>query len=506
MPRSAVLWTFCQRRRAMSVQVFPQEAVVAAPEVTPVLFDTEAERSTSYPLPSLQKSGPTEDRSVGLVVIANDRIRVTLCPDFGGRIVAWEDLTSGQAQIGMPSLVDLVDGGDQGLEWRHGIVWLPYGARLADLGPVHTEIRTPEDEGDTGGVVLSGASPSGAILWRLALALSPASDSLTLEGHVYHAAYSSLRLQSGLRVWNAPGLHVNSCQAFRWYEDDCARAALFPGFNAPARTGSMLRWQASIGPVMNPRKASAHSRIADAWADPQPGTVEADVATAIAAFGRDEEPDLPPEAESIPGLAGCLWGLRAMISARNQAWPDVIDACDHALETDARDQRLWWLRAVANRMLGGETDGPELPNAHYLWPSDPLLRAEGVLAAEVPEGRDPHPLLKSIKGDPGAMVDVAAHLCLLHLDVDLSRWVDECSRVQEVASLRYLLAYALLTRSRFEMQAAEYVVLAGRLPLAPPFPSRPIERVAIAALAKRFPNDKRLATLGGLMDWGQPTW
>ncbi|MES1228157.1 MAG: hypothetical protein ABUL72_05760 [Armatimonadota bacterium] len=429
-----------------------------------------------------------------VVVLENDKVRVTLCPDFGGRIVAWEDLLSGQSLLTMPSVMELSEGGDQGLEWQHGVVWRPYGGAYADLGPVQIELRPAEAEDLAGGVVLSGTSPSGAILWRLALALSPGSERLVAEGQVYQAAYEQLAWQSGLRIWNAPDLHVRSSKGFIGEE-----AVMFPGFPAPARVGAVLRWQAELGGEEDIRVPCQRSAIADAWASPAPGTIEAAMADAVRQFGQDEEPDLPEDAEMIPGLAGSLWALRAGVAARRQDWPLVIDACDHALETDARDHRLWWLKAVASRKLGLTEEGVDLPNAHYLWSSDPLLKAEAVVGSPVPEGREAHPLLKSLKGDPGAMVDVAAHLCILHLDTDLSRWVDECSRVQEVASLRYLLAYALLTRSRFGMQAAEYVVLAGRVPLAPPFPCRPIERKALSVLAARFPNDKRLAMLLQLM-------
>jgi hypothetical protein len=51
-----------------------------------------------------------------------------------------------------------------------------------------------------------------------------------------------------------------------------------------------------------------------------------------------------------------------------------------------------------------------------------------------------------------------------------------------------------------EMEAASEVTKAGKLPVQPPFPSRPLEVEAIGALALRFPGDERLQTYKGLLD------
>jgi hypothetical protein len=179
-------------------------------------------------------------------------------------------------------------------------------------------------------------------------------------------------------------------------------------------------------------------------------------------------------------------------------WSRAVELVDAALEFNARDHRLWWMRSVAARKMQAD-DGGALANAIYLWSEDPLLKAESVVTSDPSETGGPHPMVERLKGDPMAMVEAAVQFCRLRLDDELSRWVHECLKVREVPMLRYLLGYALLSRSRFEAQAAEHVVLAGRQPLAPPFPARPFERLVLTTLAQRFKTDKRLPVLIGLL-------
>jgi hypothetical protein len=61
--------------------------------------------------------------------------------------------------------------------------------------------------------------------------------------------------------------------------------------------------------------------------------------------------------------------------------------------------------------------------------------------------------------------------------------------------LRYILADALLTDSRMEVEAAQFVQQAKDKPIAPPYPWRHYERKVLARLTARFPLDARIADL-----------
>lgn len=429
--------------------------------MTPVPFNAEGPAAFPYPLPQLQISGPLQERAVSTVVLQNEATRIVICPDLGGRVVEWAD-----QEILMPAQMTLTTGGDQGLEWRHGIAWRPVGGARAELGPVHAELRPPHEDSLPGGVVLSGMTEDGNYLWRVAVALEPQGSEVKVEGHVFQIGFRATRFSTGWSSWD--GLEWKSDQVgfpgrrVAWTRNlaapsHCERSCLqWPGFPIGSEEYGLEKASQLVG--MGQTTYSFHPPLLEAWS----GRIDAENAV----LARD--------------------------------WSRVVERVDSALEFNARDHRLWWLRSVAARKLGQDDEGA-LANAIYLWADDPILKAESVLATPPSDNGAPHPMVDRMKGDPAAMVEVAVQLCRLQLDDDLSRWVHECLKVREVPMLRYALAFALLTRSRFDAQAAEHVVLAARQPLAPPFPSRPFERLVLQTLAQRFKTDKRLPVLMGLL-------
>lgn len=470
----------------MGVKVFFRESTLHVPGVTPLPFNVDAELIAPYPLPNLCVSGPLATRTVGLWVIEGDRLTVMVCPELGGRIVGWEE--DGKVRLAVPDAVNLIQGGAQGLLWPFGLEFLPAGSDAGSLGPVTV---TPHEGGEAPGLVLSGRSDAGTHLWQLALFLSPDSTSLGLELVLYHAGGSYGSVRPGVRtgsafcVESAGGVSVEDGV---WW---------FP--SVPTRPGQVVRFTGVLQPGQGVGRE--HGQVGQDWRASHEGSAAQRLGGALAAFARDEYPSLPWECANDPALAGCLWGLAAKVAARQGDWQGVLSHVESALETDSRDPRLWWLRAVAARKLG--LDDPDaMPNAHYLWPSDPLLKAEAVLGSPHAEGRDAHPIVLGMESDTLGMVEVAAQLCSLHMDEDLHRWVDECLRVRELAILRYLRGYAFLSRSRFHAQAAEEVRLAARRLVEPPFPFRPVEALALGALHRRFPQDARLGTWCALCAWG----
>lgn len=170
---------------------------------------------------------------------------------------------------------------------------------------------------------------------------------------------------------------------------------------------------------------------------------------------------------------------------------------DERLETallyNGDDPLNWWAKAMARRLGGAEEEGPELPNAHYLAPLEPALRAEAFLAQSSNQGREANPLVAPLADKPEALVEVACLLLEIGVRAEASRWIDEALRHRDVAMLRYLAAWSLLGGSRMDAEAATFVAAAGRLPFEPPYPWREIERRALRDLAARFPGDGRLA-------------
>lgn len=177
------------------------------------------------------------------------------------------------------------------------------------------------------------------------------------------------------------------------------------------------------------------------------------------------------------------------LAHRALAGGEPSQAADHlerSLLYHAEDPLVWWLKAVAHRLAGDDADErPELPNAHYLTPLEPVLRAESFLRQNV-QTKEPSPLLRPLADFPDTLVEVAARLLEAGLISEASRFLDEALRHVDLPMLRLLQAYAFLKGSRMEAEAAEHVAAAAKLPEGPPYPWRRIEREALRWLAQRF--------------------
>jgi len=176
----------------------------------------------------------------------------------------------------------------------------------------------------------------------------------------------------------------------------------------------------------------------------------------------------------------------------------AAQAFEDALLYNAEDHLAWWMRAVSVRLAAGVgEERPELLNAHYLAPLEPALRAEGFLAQGAASS-EPSPLVEPLRDQPENFIVVACLLLEMGQIPDAMRWLDEALRHEDLLMLRYLLAYTYLQTGRMEIEAADQMSRAALMPLAPPFPWRPVEAEALRALSARYPSDERLALLSRL--------
>ncbi|MCO5296190.1 MAG: DUF5107 domain-containing protein [Fimbriimonadaceae bacterium] len=208
---------------------------------------------------------------------------------------------------------------------------------------------------------------------------------------------------------------------------------------------------------------------------------------------------IAPELRSLCHLQGAMHLLRSGDSARASREVEI------ALGFNAEDPLAWWLKAVADRLSGGGSDeAPELPNAHFLAPLEPALRAEAFLSQGADGGPDPNPLLAPL----AEMPDVALEAVCLVLDLGLwdqaIRLTEELLRHREQPLLRYLLAYSHLRATGMEVDVAHHLGLAGAQPLQPPFPRRDVEWRALRELARHRPEDARLAEWNALASILEP--
>jgi hypothetical protein len=189
-------------------------------------------------------------------------------------------------------------------------------------------------------------------------------------------------------------------------------------------------------------------------------------------------------------------GHRALAAGEFREADELLE---NALLYNADDPLTWWAKAMARRLAGIEEESPELPNAHYLAPMEPALRAEAFLAQSPNQGREPNPLVGPLKDKPEALIEVAVLLLEIGVRGEASRWMDEALRQRPVAMLHYLAAWSLLEGSRMRTEASLHLSAAGRLPFEPPYPWREIEQRALRDLVVAFPDDERLRSYAELV-------
>jgi hypothetical protein len=179
-----------------------------------------------------------------------------------------------------------------------------------------------------------------------------------------------------------------------------------------------------------------------------------------------------------------------------------FDAADVAIEQsllyNGDDPLAWWALSATRRMRGDEGERPELLNAHFLAPLEPMLRAESFLGQSPAMGKEASPLVAPVAEIPEDLVEVACVLIEHGLLDQANRWIDEALRHHDLAMLRYLMADVLLRGTRMEAEAAEHMRAAAKA-LVPPLPWRPVEVRALRNVLERFPSDaaaRRLLELG----------
>jgi hypothetical protein len=174
------------------------------------------------------------------------------------------------------------------------------------------------------------------------------------------------------------------------------------------------------------------------------------------------------------------------------AFTEASREFEQSLLFNAEDHLAWWGKAVAERHGGtGSEDRPELLNAHFLAPMDPVLRAESFLSSPA-RSKEKAAVLNSLEKTPVAFVDVACALIEAGLMQDAADWLAESLLHVDLPILRYLLAYAYLQNNGMDIEAADLVRLANQDQPLPPYPWRPVELQAIAYLKGIYPDDKGL--------------
>ena len=203
-----------------------------------------------------------------------------------------------------------------------------------------------------------------------------------------------------------------------------------------------------------------------------------------------------------PGMEAYGWEKVAIEFVRMGEWDKADEEMEKYLAYHAEDGLGWWFKASLMRESGRERqdEDRELPNAHYLIPLEPVLKAEAFLNTPQAQGAEANTLLASVAADPGVAAGVVAMYYEKGLWKGMARLADELLRHRQNAIIHYLVGAALLKNQTMESTAAEHLSMAERLPIEPPFPYRMVELEAIAILFERFPTSERLQKVGEIVE------
>ncbi|MBV6502386.1 MAG: hypothetical protein AKCLJLPJ_00430 [Fimbriimonadales bacterium] len=216
----------------------------------------------------------------------------------------------------------------------------------------------------------------------------------------------------------------------------------------------------------------------------------------LLAEGRVDEAEVGLHfATTLSGVSHGAWlGLGLVWMQRG----DVRRAAQHLEESllyGADNPIAWWLKHWCLREADEVAD-QDLPNAHFLSPLEPVLRAEAFFGAGSPEMA--MSLLSRLGGDPGPYREVAHWLALGGQHRHRFRWLEAAKDQTQDGLFDLLVASAL---QRAQMGATAYERLDGAVrseTISPPF--YPTEFAEIAGLRERFADHsvwERLRASGG---------
>ena len=531
-----------------------------APILEPIFPDEGTYPSASYPLVGLAPTGRSDRRELRTLILENPFLRITVCPDLGGRIVGLFDRRT-QTEFSSGDLT-ATTGGKRGAHVPFGVTFGATPELGLDLGPVQVLSHFAASDEMPAGVTLGGLWPGTDVRFWCRIELPADSASFTIQICTY-ASSAGNRVFPGLRWYGAdradlysvargqnrlvfqhPSIPV-SVGADGWIsavdEFDLPRrtletweATVTPTTVVPGRMGygdagvislseekiqiQVVRPFENVKVVLFTRSGqSLDSRMnlhpESIWEIPLADLPEAIVEVALL----DESGDVLARTDA--NLAGKVKWTRtpsptvalSESDTRDPAWrhlafADLAEAAlirgdfltaagqfERSLRFNAEDPLAWWGQAFAERLANETDNDAPLPNAHYLNPVEPLLRAEAFLRSDQGQAAEKNPLLAPLAETPESLIEVAATLLTLRRLDQLARFADEGLRHLNLPMLRYLLAYALLEDSRMGAEAAQHVQLAAKAGFAPPFPHREIEFIALRRLADRFPEDTLLA-------------
>ena len=516
------------------------------------VLDPVAPTPSSYPYPALQLTDQFHVREFETIILEHEYLRVSILPELGGRIFSIFDKRTNSEIFEPCQSVDCVLSGPRGADWRQGYNF-QYGPepRLNALGTVHHAVQ-PNEQGDPT-VRLGEFIGGNGMSHTLMIGLAPERAAITIRVIAQNRTLAPLPFDGQFRFSGllSPGAHLfaNASEGVIYAPNEATHCllgveiALAPrqsheaefelvpysglgglatlgpdfGFSSDndqwhlqvpvARLGQRVAIKTESGETREavldlfPEKvvaiplAELGGRVVEAaFLDNRGQVISRLPEQTTSKFVPNPHAITPrslvSEAECRVAIADPYWRPAAHLRlARQYSLVDKLRSQLHyeqALLFNGDDALAWCEKAVAANQEPDE-ESAELLNAHFISPLEPLLRAAQFLAQG--HQAEKSPIVAPLAAEPEEFIEVACLLLEANLFEEASRWIDEALRHVDLAMLRYLRAYMLISRSKLAIEAAEEMRRAAALSGRPPLPWRGMEIVALKAVAATFPED-----------------
>lgn len=234
----------------MPARIFEDSLDLTIEQVETVPLPAEGPLPECYPMPLLRGTGRTSPQSTPVVVLENSFLRISVCPDLGGRILEVKDKRTGLDVLPRWSSLVPEPGGPRGLRLPAGLRILGgkpgAEARLNDMGRVDLMIRESEEEEAPAAVMLHELDSGSGVSWRALISLPSDRAEIQIDLKVLNRNLHPALFEAGLEIegargafwgeetWGAwwterdAGWHVGCDRRLTWEADGTALRAVSP--------------------------------------------------------------------------------------------------------------------------------------------------------------------------------------------------------------------------------------------------------------------------------------
>ncbi|MDI9636864.1 DUF5107 domain-containing protein [Kamptonema cortianum] len=172
-----------------------QESIISL-EITPA--PPTADSKSAVVSANLPDSSESNIREYSILKLENEFVRVSICPDLGGRIVEMVDKRTETEILALPTTLPAIPEFGAN-EWPFGIEWIfGTGRRLDRLASVQCMLIHAPSEEEPGGLLLGALTEDTD--WSIRIMLPPDQATILVEQRIHNRALHATRGDCGMHI------------------------------------------------------------------------------------------------------------------------------------------------------------------------------------------------------------------------------------------------------------------------------------------------------------------